>query len=149
MSRICGALLLVAAVSAHTHQHCSIDKLTIYKVVVTTFWTRERFPKHYPDWRPPAQWSKTVGKSISFLYHTEFLRIFWLFKIAKMPPLFGNYFTVIDVNIIFGIFFRDNPIENRVAILQFSTGDLQFSGFLKLEILHWSHGISSFEVKIF
>jgi len=59
-------LLAVAALAAAVRgghlQHCASDKLTIYKVVVTTFWTRDRFPKHYPDWRPPAQWSKTIGE---------------------------------------------------------------------------------------
>ncbi|XP_023717479.1 spondin-2 [Cryptotermes secundus] len=42
---------------------CQPDKLTVYKVVLQTFWTRDQFPKHYPDWRPPAQWSKLVGRS--------------------------------------------------------------------------------------
>ncbi|RZC38049.1 Spond N domain containing protein [Asbolus verrucosus] len=37
---------------------CQPDKLTVYKVVLHTFWARDKFPKHYPDWRPPAQWSK-------------------------------------------------------------------------------------------
>lgn len=42
---------------------CQPDKLTVYKMVMHTFWSRDRFPKHYPDWRPPAQWSKVIGKS--------------------------------------------------------------------------------------
>lgn len=41
---------------------CSPDKLARYRVVVRTFWTRDRFPKHFPEWRPQAQWSKVVGK---------------------------------------------------------------------------------------
>ena len=41
---------------------CQPDKLTVYKVVMHTFWSRDRFPKHYPDWRPPAQWSKVIGE---------------------------------------------------------------------------------------
>ncbi|KAK3919682.1 Spondin-2 [Frankliniella fusca] len=40
---------------------CQPDKLTVYKMVMHTFWSRDRFPKHYPDWRPPAQWSKVIG----------------------------------------------------------------------------------------
>lgn len=35
--------------------------LVTYKFVLHTFWTREIFPKHYPDWKPQAQWSKTFG----------------------------------------------------------------------------------------
>lgn len=42
---------------------CQPDKLTVYKVVLHTFWARDIFPKHYPDWRPPAQWSKVFGRS--------------------------------------------------------------------------------------
>ncbi|CAH1726796.1 spondin-2 isoform X1 [Aphis gossypii] len=44
---------------------CSPDKLARYRVVVRTFWTRDRFPKHFPEWRPQAQWSKVVGRSHS------------------------------------------------------------------------------------
>ncbi|XP_045483383.1 spondin-2 [Harmonia axyridis] len=42
---------------------CSPNKLTVYKMVLHTFWSRTTFPKHYPDWRPPAQWSKVFGRS--------------------------------------------------------------------------------------
>lgn len=40
---------------------CSSDRLAVFKVVLHTYWTRDLFPKHYPDWRPPAQWSNTIG----------------------------------------------------------------------------------------
>lgn len=40
---------------------CNSDRLAVYKVALHTYWTRELFPKHYPDWRPPAQWSNTIG----------------------------------------------------------------------------------------
>ncbi|XKL60222.1 hypothetical protein PGB90_001238 [Kerria lacca] len=39
---------------------CPVDKLITYKVVLHTFWTSSRFPKHYPQWRPPAQWSMLI-----------------------------------------------------------------------------------------
>ncbi|XP_073813474.1 M-spondin [Musca autumnalis] len=42
---------------------CTVDRLAIYKVVLHTYWTRELFPKHYPDWRPTAQWTKTIGRT--------------------------------------------------------------------------------------
>ncbi|EEB15181.1 conserved hypothetical protein [Pediculus humanus corporis] len=48
--------------SGKISESCQPDKLTVYKVILHTFWTRDKFPKHYPDWRPPAQWSKLVGK---------------------------------------------------------------------------------------
>lgn len=41
---------------------CQPDHLTVYRVVLTTFWNEQNFPKHFPQWRPPAQWSKVVGK---------------------------------------------------------------------------------------
>lgn len=49
--------------AAEEGQSCSPEKLTVYKVVLRTFWTRDVFPKHYPDWRPSAQWTKLIGRS--------------------------------------------------------------------------------------
>ncbi|KAK9878989.1 hypothetical protein WA026_003806 [Henosepilachna vigintioctopunctata] len=43
-------------------ERCQPDKLTVYKVILHTFWSRTTFPKHYPDWRPSAQWSKVFGE---------------------------------------------------------------------------------------
>ncbi|XP_065369157.1 spondin-1 [Calliphora vicina] len=51
---------------------CTLDRLAVYKVVLHTYWTRDLFPKHYPDWRPTAQWTKTLGRthdSTFALYH--------------------------------------------------------------------------------
>ncbi|XP_075166031.1 M-spondin [Haematobia irritans] len=42
---------------------CTLDRLAVYKVVLHTYWTRDLFPKHYPDWRPAAQWTKTIGRT--------------------------------------------------------------------------------------
>nr|CAH0098285.1 unnamed protein product [Daphnia galeata] len=42
---------------------CQPDRLTVYRVTLNTFWSPRNFPKHYPQWRPPAQWSKLVGRS--------------------------------------------------------------------------------------
>ena len=50
---------------------CESSKLVVYKVTFDTFWDREIFPKQYPEWRPPAQWSKLVGK-IVFLHYKSF-----------------------------------------------------------------------------
>lgn len=38
------------------------DKLALYKITLRTFWSRARFPKHYPEWKPPAQFGKLIGK---------------------------------------------------------------------------------------
>ena len=39
------------------------NKLALYKVTLKTYWSRARFPRHYPEWKPPAQFGKLVGKS--------------------------------------------------------------------------------------
>ena len=41
---------------------CQQDKLVVYKVIFATYWDEKTFPRQYPEWRPPAQWSKLVGK---------------------------------------------------------------------------------------
>ena len=45
-----------------TEAKCDTDKLALYRVVFNTFWDRETFPRQYPEWRPPAQWSKLIGE---------------------------------------------------------------------------------------
>ena len=55
---------LVAA-GPHSRDACTPGKLVIYKAVVDTFWSKERFPKQYPLWRPPAQFSKFLGEYLS------------------------------------------------------------------------------------
>ena len=57
---------LVAAAAAASGDpagtECDADKLAVYRVVFNTFWDRETFPRQYPEWRPPAQWSKLIGE---------------------------------------------------------------------------------------
>ena len=62
----CSVLVMAASYPEAGGEPCQPDKLTVYKVVLQTFWTRDQFPKHYPDWRPSAQWSKLVGEYCSF-----------------------------------------------------------------------------------
>ncbi|KAK0159297.1 hypothetical protein PV328_010189 [Microctonus aethiopoides] len=44
------------------------DKLAIYKVILRTYWSRARFPRHYPEWRPPAQFGKLIGRTHDSTY---------------------------------------------------------------------------------
>ncbi|KAF7410214.1 hypothetical protein HZH68_004595 [Vespula germanica] len=37
------------------------DKLALYKITMRTYWSRARFPRHYPEWKPPAQFGKLIG----------------------------------------------------------------------------------------
>nr|CAD7452186.1 unnamed protein product [Timema tahoe] len=49
------AVLLVCAVAAK--DACHGDNLAVYNLTLQTNWTEKLFPKHFPEWRPPAQWS--------------------------------------------------------------------------------------------
>ena len=56
--------MLIAKVrSDASSMKCQSTKLVVYQVTFKTFWDREKFPKQYPEWRPPAQWSKLIGKT--------------------------------------------------------------------------------------
>lgn len=63
ISSVCAVAQVTRVTPGKIAESCQPDKLTVYKVILHTFWTRDKFPKHYPDWRPPAQWSKLIGKS--------------------------------------------------------------------------------------
>ena len=55
-------LLMFAHVSARSINTCDANRLIVYRVYLNTMWNRDVFPKQYPEWRPPAQWSKLVGE---------------------------------------------------------------------------------------
>lgn len=42
---------------------CSADSLAVYKVTLEGHWSRELFPKHFPEVRPPAHFSRSFGVS--------------------------------------------------------------------------------------
>jgi len=42
---------------------CPPEQLVVYKLELETFWDEKIFTKQYPQWRPSAQWSKTIGYS--------------------------------------------------------------------------------------
>lgn len=44
------------------------DKLALYKVTLRTYWSRARFPRHYPEWKPPAQFGKLIGRTHNSAY---------------------------------------------------------------------------------
>lgn len=62
---LCGSMLSLALLSSPVTSDCSSELLAVYKLSIRTFWDEEQFPKQYPEWRPPAQWSKTIGFSHS------------------------------------------------------------------------------------
>lgn len=40
---------------------CPPHLLAVYDLTLTTMWSPHTFPRQYPQWRPPAQWSKLIG----------------------------------------------------------------------------------------
>ena len=59
--------LLLASLSSPVNCSCSSEWLAVYRLSIRTFWDEDQFPKQYPEWRPPAQWSKSIGK-LNFNY---------------------------------------------------------------------------------
>ncbi|CAG9772880.1 unnamed protein product [Ceutorhynchus assimilis] len=85
---------------------CQPDKLTVYKVVLHTFWSRETFPKHYPDWRPPASWSKVFGEN-KIVVMLEGLHV----KIA----LWSAIGSLLDGSVIINILIDSSTVTSRKA----------------------------------
>ena len=56
------ACSMLSILSSPVSSGCSADLLAVYKLSIRTFWDEEQFPKQYPEWRPLAQWSNTIGK---------------------------------------------------------------------------------------
>merc|ERR1719268_540352 len=56
-------LLLLLFPSLLLCSSCPSDLLVVYRLELKTFWYEQTFPKQYPQWRPHAHWSKTIGFS--------------------------------------------------------------------------------------
>ncbi|KAF4518280.1 hypothetical protein B566_EDAN005848 [Ephemera danica] len=52
--------LVLLAETSRAEQPCVPGQLAVYRLVLDTHWTRELFPKQYPEFRPPAQWSRLI-----------------------------------------------------------------------------------------
>ncbi|XP_069060281.1 spondin-2 isoform X1 [Pleurodeles waltl] len=48
---------------------CTAEELARYSIVFTGKWSQVAFPKQYPLYRPPAQWSSLLGATHSSDYH--------------------------------------------------------------------------------
>ncbi|XP_013791332.1 spondin-2-like [Limulus polyphemus] len=74
---------------------CPQGELAIYKVTMETDWSLEKFPKHYPSWRPRAQWSKVLGCT-----HNQSFRLWKLGDLAseglKLFAETGNSNNLVD-----------------------------------------------------
>lgn len=54
----------------HIKSQCD-NKLVQYKILLKTYWSRERFPKQYPQWSPSAQFGRLIGKFIYIFFTTK------------------------------------------------------------------------------
>ncbi|XP_055526825.1 spondin-2 [Wyeomyia smithii] len=50
-------------------ESCNSEALVFYRIRLVTNWSKELFPKHYPEFRPPPQWSMTYGQSHNASFH--------------------------------------------------------------------------------
>ncbi|PIO28764.1 hypothetical protein AB205_0193500, partial [Aquarana catesbeiana] len=48
---------------------CTAEEIAKYSIIFTGKWNQASFPKQYPLYRPPAQWSSLLGVSHSSDYH--------------------------------------------------------------------------------
>lgn len=46
---------------SYYQNNCDPATMVVYRMSLVTNWTEELFPKSYPKWRPPAQWSQVFG----------------------------------------------------------------------------------------
>jgi len=58
-------ITLVSTIITLTTSTCPKDMLVVYRLSLRTEWDEKIFPKQFPQWRPSAQWSKTIGYSHS------------------------------------------------------------------------------------
>ncbi|XP_035919985.1 spondin-2 [Anopheles stephensi] len=54
--------------------------LVFYRIKLVTSWSKKLFPKHYPEFRPPPQWSMTFGQT-----HNDSFQLFQLKHPASVP----------------------------------------------------------------
>eukprot|EP00092_Neocalanus_flemingeri_P019836 GFUD01021487.1.p1 GENE.GFUD01021487.1~~GFUD01021487.1.p1 ORF type:complete len:476 (+),score=137.91 GFUD01021487.1:85-1512(+) len=58
-------IFLLSTTVLLTNSSCLPGMLVVYRLSLRTEWNEKTFPKQFPQWRPSAQWSKTVGYSHS------------------------------------------------------------------------------------
>eukprot|EP00090_Calanus_glacialis_P017072 TRINITY_DN26679_c0_g1_i1.p1 TRINITY_DN26679_c0_g1~~TRINITY_DN26679_c0_g1_i1.p1 ORF type:complete len:480 (+),score=134.20 TRINITY_DN26679_c0_g1_i1:27-1466(+) len=58
-------IILLSTTILLTSSSCPPGMLVVYRLSLSTEWDEKTFPKQFPQWRPSAQWSKTVGYSHS------------------------------------------------------------------------------------
>ena len=54
--------IIVFTLITLTTSTCPKGMLVVYRLSLRTQWEEKIFPKQFPQWRPAAQWSKTIGR---------------------------------------------------------------------------------------
>ncbi|XP_035730147.1 uncharacterized protein LOC118445173 [Vespa mandarinia] len=93
------------------------DKLALYKITMRTYWSRARFPRHYPEWKPPAQF----GKLIAFIL------------MKHMIALTSSFSTLLPGSPSHTPFFRCHPYHGRAVSYHYNNeeyygNNLRFHG---------------------
>lgn len=65
---------------------CTASEPAQYRLTFTGKWSQAAFPKQYPVYRPPAQWSNIVGKST-----TNYILIGHVLETALSQPYTGKW----------------------------------------------------------
>jgi len=52
----------VPGIPVDVAHECTAPSTAKYRLTFTGQWTQTAFPKHYPLYRPPAQWSPIIGE---------------------------------------------------------------------------------------
>merc|ERR1711872_768325 len=65
-------ITLISTIISLITSTCPKDMLVVYRLSLKTDWDEITFPKQFPQWRPNAQWSKTIGYSHSPGYSPMF-----------------------------------------------------------------------------
>ena len=55
--------LVSTSMMAMASSTCPQDMLVVYRMALRTEWDEKIFPKQFPQWRPSAQWSRTIGRT--------------------------------------------------------------------------------------
>ena len=54
-----------------TDSKCPPGQAALYKLTFHGQWSKKVFYKHYPMYRPPAQWSKIIGEMLNINNYTN------------------------------------------------------------------------------
>ncbi len=68
---------------------CMAPSAAKYRLTFTGQWTQTAFPKHYPLYRPPAQWSPVIGEWADLISKNRVVVNIIILKIVTFAtPLF-------------------------------------------------------------